>query len=55
VPIYLTIIPALAGFRHGDALFNVVFVVVIVSVIVQGWTLTPIARLLRLKADPGHE
>ena len=55
VPIYLTIIPLLAGLRAGATLFNVVFVVVIVSVAVQGWTLTPAARLLRLKADdPAH-
>ena len=48
VPIYLTIIPLLRGADAGHALFNVVFVVVIVSVAVQGWTLAPVARLLRL-------
>lgn len=51
VPIYLTIIPLLAGLRSGRTLFNIVFVVVIVSVAVQGWTIAPMARLLRLKRD----
>jgi len=48
VPIYLTIIPLLSGVGTGQELFNIVFVVVIVSVAVQGWTITPAARLLRL-------
>ena len=52
VPIYLTIIPLLAGVRNGPTLFNVVFVAVIVSVAVQGWTIAPAARLLGLRADP---
>lgn len=51
VPIYLTIIPLLAGVSSGYRMFNVVFVVVIVSVAVQGWTIAPVARLLRLSAD----
>lgn len=51
VPIFLTIIPLLTGVRSGRILFNVVFVVVIVSVAVQGWTMKPAARLLRLEAD----
>ena len=51
VPIYLTIIPLLAGVRTGRTLFDVVFVVVIVSVAVQGWTIAPAARLLRLRPD----
>ena len=51
VPIFLTIIPLLAGLRTGRELFNIVFVIVIVSVAVQGWTAAPAARLLRLKAD----
>ncbi len=56
VPIFLTIIPLLAGVRSGRMLFNIVFVAVIVSVAVQGWTAAPAARLLGLKEDeaPGH-
>lgn len=51
VPIYLTIIPLLRGVPAGRLLFNVVFVVVIASVAIQGWTAAPVARLLRLKAS----
>jgi len=51
VPIYLTIVPLLAGVGAGRVLFNVVFVVVIMSVSVQGWTIRPVARLLRLRDD----
>ena len=51
VPIFLTIIPLLAGLKTGRMLFNLVFVAVIVSVAVQGWTAAPAARLLRLAAD----
>ena len=50
VPIYLTIVPLLGGVSAGRPLFNIVFVVVIASVAVQGWTAAPVARLLRLKA-----
>ena len=55
VPIFLTIIPLLAGLRTGRVLFNVVFVAVIVSVAVQGWTAAPAARLLKLKPDVASE
>jgi cell volume regulation protein A len=51
VPIYLTIIPILSGEKSSNALFGVVFVIVVVSVALQGWTIAPVARILRLKAD----
>jgi potassium/hydrogen antiporter len=46
VPIYLSAIPLLEGVKAGGTLFNVVFVAVIVSVAIQGWTIKPAARLL---------
>jgi cell volume regulation protein A len=46
VPIYLTIIPVLEGARGGVILFGIAFVIVITSLVVQGWTLGPAARLL---------
>ncbi|HYZ60953.1 MAG TPA: cation:proton antiporter [Acetobacteraceae bacterium] len=49
VPIFLTTIPLLTGVRAGYTLFNIVFVAVIVSVAVQGWTAPLAARLLRLE------
>ncbi len=48
VPIYLTIVPLLEGVHAARILFDIVFVVVIVSVAVQGWTIGLAARLLRL-------
>ncbi len=53
VPIYLTIVPLLAGVHQARVLFDVVFVVVTVSVAVQGWTIGPAARVLRLGKAKG--
>lgn len=55
VPIFLTIIPLLAGIRAGRTLFDIVFVAVVASVAVQGWTAAPAARLLGLEADDAPE
>jgi cell volume regulation protein A len=46
VPIYLTMIPVLAGSRNATLLFGATFGVVIVSLVLQGWTISPAARLL---------
>jgi NhaP-type Na+/H+ and K+/H+ antiporter len=46
VPIYLSIIPALADPGRDARLFSGVFVVVVVSLVIQGWTISPAARLL---------
>ena len=46
VSIFLAAIPTLADVPHADAFFNVAFFVVIVSLLVQGWTITPAARRL---------
>jgi cell volume regulation protein A len=48
VSIFLAAIPTLAGAPHAEIYFNVAFVVVIVSLLVQGWTVAPLARRLRL-------
>jgi cell volume regulation protein A len=52
VPIYLTLIPILSGEKTSVTLFGVVFVIVVASVAIQGWTIGPAARLFRLKGDP---
>jgi NhaP-type Na+/H+ and K+/H+ antiporter len=46
VPIYLSIIPALADPARDSRLFEAVFVLVVVSLIVQGWTIGLAGRLL---------
>jgi potassium/hydrogen antiporter len=49
VAIFLGTIPVLAGLEHAQVYFEVAFVVVIGSLLVQGWTLAPAARLLDLE------
>jgi cell volume regulation protein A len=46
VPIYLSIIPALADPSRDERLFASIFILVIASLLVQGWTVAPAARLL---------
>ena len=52
VPIYLAIVPVLAGFQRGTLLFAATFGVVIVSLILQGWTISPFARLVGFGKRP---
>lgn len=49
VPIVLGLYPLLAGVGEGRFAFNVAFVVVLVSLILQGGTIVSVARWLRLK------
>jgi potassium/hydrogen antiporter len=48
VPIILATFPLLAGIEYANLIFNVVFFIVLTSVILQGWTITPVAKLLKL-------
>ncbi len=48
VSIFLAAIPTLAQAPNAQIYFNVAFVVVIISLIVQGWTIPPLARRLNL-------
>jgi potassium/hydrogen antiporter len=48
VSILLAITPILGGLENGRAIFNTAFIVVLVSLIVQGWTVGPLARRLGL-------
>lgn len=49
VPIILATFPLLRGVPSGQLLFDVVFFVVLVSAMSQGWTLPPVARRLGLQ------
>jgi potassium/hydrogen antiporter len=48
VPITLATFPLLAGIPHASLMFDVVFFVVVLSAIIQGWTLPFVARRLGL-------
>jgi potassium/hydrogen antiporter len=52
VPIFLAIIPVLAGLADAATFFAVTFVVVLTSLIVQGWTVSIAARMLDLDVPP---
>jgi len=48
VSILLALTPLIGGLEHGRAIFNIAFVIVLVSLVVQGWTVGPLARRLGL-------
>lgn len=52
VPIILALFPLLAGLPQAQMYFNIVFFVVLLSLLIQGWTLAPLARWLRLEVPP---
>ncbi|HVO03733.1 MAG TPA: potassium/proton antiporter [Candidatus Cybelea sp.] len=55
VPIFLASIPILAGLPGAQRYFNVAFVVVLVSLLIQGWTVQRAARFLGLTVpDDAH-
>ncbi|EPY03473.1 potassium/proton antiporter [Magnetospirillum fulvum] len=46
VSVLLSIVPMVAGLSHGRDYFIVTFLVVLVSLALQGWTIAPVARFL---------
>jgi len=48
VPIVLATFPLMAGYEHSILIFDVVFFIVLTSVLVQGSLLMPVARLLKV-------
>ena len=54
VPIVLALFPALASLPQSSIYFNIAFFVVLASLVVQGWTVAPLADLLRLRLPKEH-
>jgi cell volume regulation protein A len=48
VSILLALTPLIGGLPNGRMIFNIAFIVVLVSLVVQGWTVGPLARRLGL-------
>jgi len=55
VPVVLALFPLMYGADHARLYFNVAFFIVLVSLLLQGWTLAPVARRLRLEVPPTTE
>lgn len=55
VPLYLAIIPILGGVTGSITYFNVAFVVVLTSVVLQGWTVPWVGRRLDVQLPPVPE
>lgn len=49
IPVILATYPLLIGIEEGNLIFNVVFFVVLVSALTQGWSLPPVARWLGVR------
>lgn len=49
VPIFLAMIPVMSGLHNAHVIFAVAYVVVLISLIAQGWTVPRIARLAGLE------
>lgn len=50
VPIVLATYPLVSGTPHAALIFDTVFFIVLVSLVLQGWTVASAARLLKLQA-----
>jgi cell volume regulation protein A len=54
VSILLSIVPILGGVEVGREIFNTTFIIVIASLVLQGWSISPVARWLGLVVPPRH-
>ena len=55
VPVVLALFPLIYGADHARLYFNVAFFIVLVSLLLQGWTIAPAARWLKLEVPPTTE
>ncbi|MBN7769841.1 potassium/proton antiporter [Marinobacter daepoensis] len=54
VPIVLALFPVIAGLQDAQLVFHAAFFIVLVSLLVQGTTMAPLARLLKLEVPAGE-
>jgi cell volume regulation protein A len=52
VSILLGILPIIGGLESGQMLFNAAFIIVLTSLLIQGWTIRPMAKWLGLVVPP---
>lgn len=52
VSIMLAIVPLLSGHAEGSLLFNTAFIIVLASLLLQGWTVRPLAKALKITVPP---
>lgn len=52
VPIFLGTVPVLAGLPNAEVFFEIAFVIVLTSLVLQGWTVNLAARQLNLALPP---
>lgn len=52
VSILLALLPAIGGMDNSNVYFNIVFVMVLASLLVQGWTIQPAAKALNVALPP---
>lgn len=52
VPIILALFPSLAGLERTGTYFELVFFVVLISLVLQGWTIAPVAKWLQIELPP---
>jgi cell volume regulation protein A len=50
VPVILATFPLLAGVTYADLIFSIVFFIVLTSALLQGWSLTYVAKFLMVDA-----
>ena len=50
-PILFAVGPVIAGLEGANEMFNIVFIITLFSLLLQGMTLSPVARMLRLSYD----
>ncbi|WP_113908101.1 potassium/proton antiporter [Aliidiomarina celeris] len=55
VPIVLALFPWISGLENQQLYFEIAFFVVLVSLMLQGWTISPMARWLGLEVPPEAE